>query len=101
MTRSNDLPARRRARCTAIVTTSLLSAAAACGDGSKHARAGDTGAAAPATVRDLSAPPNAPYSTAGVSNPPGRPAMAGDTTGARMRDSTRGGSTASPAGARP
>jgi hypothetical protein len=101
MTRSNDLPARRRARCTAIVTTILLSAAAACGDGSKHASDGDTGAAAPATVRDMSATPNAPDSTAGVSNPTGRPAMAGDTTGARMRDSTRGGSTASPAGARP
>ena len=79
----------------------LLAAVGACGDGSKHATDGDTGAAAPATVRDMSATPNAGDSTAGVANPSGQPAMAGDTMGARMRDSTKQGSNASPAGARP
>ena len=82
-----------------MIATILLAAAGACGDGSKHATDGDTGAAAPATVRDMSATPNVGDSTAGVSNPTGQPAMAGDTMGGRMRDSTRRGSTASPAGA--
>jgi hypothetical protein len=98
MTRSNDLRAGRRARGAAMSTTILLGAASACGDGSKHATDGDTGAAAPATVRDMSATPNAGDSTAGVANATGQPASAGDTMGARMRDSTRRGSNASPVG---
>jgi len=98
MTRSNDPRGRRRARCAAMLTTILFAAASACGDGSKHATDGDTGAAAPATVRDMSATPNAGDSTTGVANPTGQPASAGDTMGARMRDSTRQGSNASPVG---
>ena len=96
MTRSNDPRIRRRARCAAMLTTILF--AAACGDGSKHGTDGDTGAAAPATVRDMSATPNAGDSTAGVANATGQPSMAGDTMGGRMRDSTRRGSNASPVG---
>ena len=100
MTFSNELP-RRVARTTYVLCTMALALAGACGEGSKHATDGDTGAAAPATTRDMSATPNVPDSTAGVSNPTGQPAVAGDTMGARSRDSSKGGSTASPAGARP
>ena len=99
MTRTTDPRSGRGLRPAAILATIVLAATAACGDGSKHATDGDTGAAAPATVRDMSATPNAGDSTAGVANPSGQPAMAGDTMGARQRDSTRRGSTASPAGA--
>jgi hypothetical protein len=84
-----------------ILTTLVLATVGACGDKSKHATDGDTGAAAPATVRDMSATPNAGDSTAGVSNPTGQPNVAGDTTSARMRDSSRGGSAASPVGPPP
>ena len=97
MTRSNEVRGRR-ARCAATLATLLLAVAGACGDGSKHATDGDTGAAAPATVRDMSATPNAGDSTTGVANPTGQPSSAGDTLGARARDSTKGGSNASPAG---
>jgi hypothetical protein len=79
----------------------VLAAVGACGDKSKHASDGDTGAAAPATVRDMSATPNAPDSSAGVSNPTGQPNVAGDTTSARVRDSSKGSKAGSPAGARP
>jgi hypothetical protein len=79
----------------------VLAAVGACGDKSKHATDGDTGAAAPATVRDMSATPNARDSTAGVSNPTGQPSVAGDTTSARVRDSSKGSKAGSPAGARP
>ena len=79
----------------------ILFAVAACTDKSKHATDGDTGAAAPATVRDMSATPNAPDSTAGVSNPTGQPGAAGDTLGARARDSSKGPNAGTPAGARP
>lgn len=79
----------------------ILFAAAACIDKSKHATDGDTGAAAPATVRDMSATPRAGDSTAGVSNATGQPSSAGDTLGARARDSSKGPNAGSPAGARP
>ena len=98
MTRSTTLRGRRRVRCAAMLTTILFAAASACGDTGKHATDGDTGAAAPATVRDMSATPNAGDSTTGVANPTGQPASAGDTMGGRMRDSTRRGSNASPVG---
>ena len=101
MTRPTEPRSRRRIRPAAIITTIVLAVAGACGDGSKHATDGDTGAAAPATVRDMSATPNAPDSTAGVANPTGQPAMAGDTMGARVRDSSKGPNAGSPAGARP
>ncbi len=90
-----------RAGRAALITVLVLAAVGACGDKSKHATDGDTGAAAPATVRDMSATPNAPDSTAGVSNPTGQPNVAGDTMGARARDSSKGPKAGSPAGARP
>ena len=85
----------------ALLGAILLGSAGACTDKSKHATDGDTGAAAPATVRDMSATPNAPDSTAGVSNPTGQPNVAGDTTSARVRDSSKGPNEGTPAGARP
>ena len=90
----------RFARSVALLPVMLL-AAGACGDKSKHATDGDTGAAAPATVRDMSATPNAPDSTAGVSNATGQPMNPGDTLGARARDSSKGRNAGSPGGARP
>jgi hypothetical protein len=89
-----------RLRHAALVPV-ILFAAAACTDKSKHATDGDTGAAAPATVRDMSATPRAGDSTAGVSNATGQPSSAGDTLGARARDSSKGPNAGSPAGARP
>ena len=81
-----------------LLTTIVLAATGACGDGSKHATDGDTGAAAPATVRDMSATPSAPDSTAGVAKATGQPAMAGDTMGARARDASKGPNAGSPTG---
>jgi hypothetical protein len=53
---------------------------AGCGDSRKqHASDGDTGAAAPATVRDMSATPTVGDSTAAVSTSTGGGAMAGTT----------------------
>ena len=71
-----------RAAGALVITVAL----AGCGDKSRHAADGDTGAAAPATVRDMSATPRAGDSTAGVSAPTGQPGAAGDTTGARAAD---------------
>jgi len=88
-----------RARRVALIPMVLLALPAACGDSSKHASDGDTGAAAPATVRDMSATPKAPDSTTGVSNPTGQPGAAGDTMGARARDSSKRPNAGSPAGA--
>ena len=98
MTRTTETRAPWRGRQIAMLVTFVLAAVGACGDGSKHATDGDTGAAAPATVRDMSATPNAGDSTAGVANPTGQPGMAGDTMGARMRDSSKGPTAGSPAG---
>ncbi len=98
MRRTTEPRAPRRTRPTTILATLVLAAAGACGDGSKHATDGDTGAAAPATVRDMSATPNVGDSTTGVANPPGQPAMAGDTMGARARDSSKGPNAGSPVG---
>ena len=98
MTRTTEPRATWRLRPALILTTIVLAVAGACGDGSKHATDGDTGAAAPATVRDMSATPNAGDSTTGVANPTGQPGMAGDTMGARMRDSSKGPNAGSPVG---
>jgi hypothetical protein len=87
----------RFARHAALLPV-ILFAIGACGDKSKHATDGDTGAAAPATVRDMSATPNAGDSTVGVSNATGQPSSAGDTLGARARDSSKGSNAGSPAG---
>ena len=97
MTRSNASRAVR----AALAFTFVVAVAGACTDKSKHATDGDTGAAAPATVRDMSATPNRGDSTAGVSNPTGQPSAAGDTMGARARDSSKGPKAGSPTGARP
>ena len=98
MTRTTEPRASWRRRPAAILTIIVLAVAGACGDGSKHATDGDTGAAAPATVRDMSATPNAPDSTAGVASPTGQPNVAGDTTSARVRDSSKGPNGGSPVG---
>ena len=97
MIRTDLLSARR----AVLLATILLASAGACSDKSKHASDGDTGAAAPATVRHMSATPNAGDSTAGVANPTGQPNVAGDTTSARVLDSSKGPNSGSPAGARP
>ena len=82
---------RASARSTAAVLALALAATTgACGDKSKHATDGDTGAAAPATVKDMSATPQVGDSTKGVSNPTGQPSNPGDTSGARARDSSTG-----------
>ena len=83
----------------ALALSHAIAVAGACTDKSKHATDGDTGAAAPATVRDMSATPNAGDSTAGVSNATGKPSSAGDTLGARARDSSKGSTAGTPAGA--
>lgn len=84
----------RVALAAAIATISF---AAACGGG-EHRTDGDTGAAAPATVRDMSATPQAGDSTAGVANPTGQPNVAGDTMQARATDPTRSPAGTTPAG---
>jgi len=81
----------------AAILSAVLVVATGCGDKRTQGTA-DTGAAAPATVRDMSATPGAPDSTAGVSNPTGRPSSPGDTLGARGRDSTKGANAGSPVG---
>jgi hypothetical protein len=81
-----------------LLTPLLLAGLGACGEKSQHATDGDTGAAAPATVRDMSATPQLGDSTAGVANPTGQPSVAGDTLGARARDSSPGARGGSPVG---
>ena len=68
-----------RSRLLAGSAALALMSLAACGDRSRHAVDGDTGAAAPATVRDMSATPKAGDSTAGVTPPTGSAAPAGTT----------------------
>ena len=53
-------PSIASARGAAILSAVLVIGVAGCGDKSKHATDGDTGAAAPATVRDMSATPGVP-----------------------------------------
>jgi hypothetical protein len=95
-----SLGIHRVARGAAILSTVLVVAVTGCGDKRTQGTA-DTGAAAPATVRDMSATPNAPDSTAGVSNATGQPSTPGDTLGARGRDSTKGPNAGSPVGGGP
>jgi hypothetical protein len=85
-------------RAAALLTLAAAAFTGACGDKSKHATDGDTGAAAPATVQDMSATPQAGDSTKGVSNPTGQPSPAGDTMAARAKDSTPGARGGSPVG---
>ena len=82
-----------RARALAIVSCAITVASTAACSGSReqqHATDRDTGAAAPATVIDMSATPRAGDSTAGVAKATGQPQNAGDTTGARARDKSPG-----------
>jgi hypothetical protein len=90
-----SLAIHRVARKAAILSAVL--AFIGCGDRRAQGTA-DTGAAAPATVRDMSATPGVPDSTAGVSNATGQPSSPGDTLGARGRDSTKGARAGSPVG---
>lgn len=89
-----SLDMHRVARSAVILSVALV-VVAGCGDRREQGTA-DTGAAAPATVRDMSATPNVPDSTAGVSNATGQPSTPGDTLGARGRDSTKGPNAGSP-----
>jgi len=91
-----SLDVHRVARHAAILSAALV-VVAGCGDRRQQGTA-DTGAAAPATVRDMSATPGVPDSTAGVSNATGQPSTPGDTLGARGRDSTKGPKAGSPVG---
>ena len=58
-------------------------AAGACTKKGEYAQDGDTGAAAPATKRDMSETVGAPDSTDGINQRTGRPAVAGDTSARR------------------
>jgi hypothetical protein len=85
----------------AMYVVALLSATAlvgGCGDRSRHASDGDTGAAAPATKLDLTRTPRAGDSTPAMSNPAGTPNAASvDTASARARDSVKGRAARRPA----
>jgi hypothetical protein len=66
---------------------------------SQHKVNGDTGAAAPATVIDMSATPRAGDSTPAVANPTGRgDAASSDTMGSRAKDRTPGPRGGKPVG---
>jgi hypothetical protein len=91
-----SLAIHRVARNAAILSAVLV-VVTGCGDRRAQGTAA-TGAAAPATVRDMSATPGVPDSTAGVSNATGQPSSPGDTLGARGRDSTKGARAGSPVG---
>jgi hypothetical protein len=71
----------------ALVLAALTSACGERADDPKtqHAVDGDTGAAAPATQRDMSATPGVPDSTTGVAQPTGTGLPAGDTLAAKMK----------------
>jgi hypothetical protein len=75
-----------RARLVTAAAALLLGAfATACGEKSKHATDGDTGAAAPATTVDMSATPRVGDSTTGVAKATGQAQISGDTTGSRVK----------------
>ena len=93
-----SLGIRRLAHGAVILSAVCVAGVIGCGSKSDRAANGDTGAAAPATVRDMSATPGVPDSTAGVSNATGQPSTPGDTLGARGRDSTKGPNAGSPVG---
>jgi hypothetical protein len=78
----------------ATAAFSLAALGTACGEKAddpktQHAVDGDTGAAAPATVRNMSATPGVPDSTTGVSQPTGTSMPAGDTLGAKAKGTTK------------
>jgi hypothetical protein len=76
----------RRARSLVVSALALAAGALAAGCDTKKGEYqgdADTGAAAPATVRDMSETKQAPDSTAGVARATGQPGISGDTTGRR------------------
>jgi hypothetical protein len=81
------------------LTTLLLFALSftACGDRSRHASDGDTGAPAPATTRDMSATPSLPDPTTTTTTPSGQPQTTGDTV---TRSTKAGGNQSTPAARR-
>ena len=82
-----SIASHRIVRGAAILSTVLVGGVIGCRGKSDRAP-GDTGAAAPATVRDMSETPNVP----------GQPSTPGDTLGARGRDTSKGPRAGSPAG---
>jgi hypothetical protein len=86
--------------CRPITVATLVLATlfiGACGDRSKHATDGDTGAAAPATQRDMSATPAAPAPTTTSGATTGQPMTTGDTA---TRTTKAGGNKGTPAARR-
>lgn len=82
--------------CRSIAVATLVFATltiSACGEKSKHAADGDTGAAAPATQRDMSATPGAPDSTTASGATTSQPKTTGDTV---TRRSKAGGNQRTP-----
>jgi hypothetical protein len=84
-----------RSRLTLATATLVLGAlSTACGERADdpktlHAVDGDTGAAAPATRRNMSATPGVPDSTPGVAQPTGTGLPAGDTLSAKQVGKTK------------
>jgi hypothetical protein len=86
----------RLAAGSAIIILGTLATAACGGTKGQHAVDADTGAAAPSTVRDMSATPGVPDSTPGVAAATGRPdAASSDTMGTRGK---AGGKAVKPPG---
>jgi hypothetical protein len=86
--------------CRSIATAALVLATlciSACGEKSKHAADGDTGAAAPATQRDMSATPAAPDPTTSSAATTSQPMTTGDTA---TRNTKAGGNKSTPAARR-
>jgi hypothetical protein len=84
------LSSARRACATSVAVLAVAGALAGCGDSSRHASDGDTGAAAPATKIDLTRTPRPGDSSASAANPAGTPAAApADTAGTRAKNSVK------------
>jgi ABC-type oligopeptide transport system substrate-binding subunit len=86
--------------CRSIAVAALVLATlslSACGEKSKHAADGDTGAAAPATQRDMSATPATPDPTTTSATTTSQPMTTGDTV---TRSTKAGGNQSTPAARR-
>jgi hypothetical protein len=85
-------------RSLAVATLVLATlSVGACGERSKHAADGDTGAAAPATQRDMSATPALPDPTTSSATTTSQPMTTGDTV---ARTTRAGGNQSTPAARR-
>ena len=89
------MPACRPITVAMLVLTAL--SVGACGEKSKHAADGDTGAAAPATQRDMSATPAAPDPTTTSAATTSQPTTARDSA---TRATKAGGNQGTPAARR-